>query len=253
MIATAARPVSPVRAFTILLRWRITQLRKELPQILLVQVLVATGTGVGLGFLISDADPIAGSYLATGAFLLNLFIIAIVMVPQTVAEAKLSGARDYMSSLPVPRLAESLAEVVVWAVAILPGMLISLVITSIRFDVDLRLSVLIVPAILLTLVTATAVGTAIGHKSVSQQMTGLVTNALLMLVLLFSPVNFPLDRLPGWLQGVHTVLPIAAMADLLRGALLAGYESDVARDLLMLGIWATVAWTITWRSITKAG
>ena len=38
----------------------------------------------------------------------------------------------------------------------------------------------------------------------------------------------------------------------LRGGLLASYESEVAHDLLMLGIWATLASTITWRSITKA-
>ena len=251
MIATMASTVTPLRAFTILLRWRFTQMAKELPQILLVQILVATGTGVGLGFLVSDADPVAGSYLATGAFLLNLFIIAIVFVPQTVAESKVSGTLDYMLSLPVPRLAQPLADLAVWVSAILPGMLISLVITSLRFDVDLRLSVLVVPAVALTLVTATSVGTAIGLKSGSQQMTGLVTNALLMLVLLFSPVNFPAERLPGWLQAVHEVLPIAAMADLLRGGLLAGYHSDVARDLVVLGLWAAVAMTLTWRTIGK--
>jgi ABC-2 type transport system permease protein len=251
MIATTARPVPPLRAFTILCRWRFTQLRKELPQILVVQILVATGTGVGLGFLVSDLDPLAGSYLATGAFLLNLFIIAIVFVPQTVTESKATGALDYMWSLPIPRLAQPLADLVVWGAAILPGMLVSLVVTSLRFDVDLRISVLIVPAVVLTLLTATAVGTAIGLRSGSQQMTGLLTNALLMLVLLFSPVNFPAERLPDWLQGVHEVLPIAAMADLLRGGLLAGYQSDIAGDLVVLGVWASLATVVTWRSVTK--
>ena len=251
MIAMA-RPVPPLRAFTILCRWRFTQLGKELPQILIVQILVATGTGVGLGFLVSDLDPLAGADLATGAFLLNLFIVAIVFVPQTVTESKATGALDYLQSLPVPRLAQPLAELVVWSSAVLPGMLVSLVITSLRFDVDLHLSPLVVPAVLLTLLTATAVGHAIGMRSGSQQMTGLLTNALLMLVLLFSPVNFPADRLPGWLQGVHEVLPIASMGDLLRGGLLAGYDADVGSDVLVLCVWAALACLLTWRSVARA-
>ena len=249
--AIEPRPASALRAFTILCRWRYLQLGKELPQLLLAQVVIATGTGVGLGFLISGQDDVAGSYIATGAFLLNLFIIAAVMVPSVIAEQKHTGALDYMWSLPAPRLAHPLAELVVWSSAALPGMLVSLLAMSFRFDLDLRFGPLLVPAVLLTIVTATAVGTAIGLRSPSQQATNLLTNALLMLVLLFSPVNFPGERLPGWLQAVHDVLPIASMADLVRGGLLSGYEAEVGRDLLVLGAWCVVAVTVTFRGVNR--
>ena len=253
MISTAVEPMPapPLRAFTILCKWRYLQLGKELPQLLLAQVVIATGTGVGLGFLVSDVDQRAGSYIATGAFLLNLFIISTVMVPSVISEQKHTGALDYMWSLPAPRLAHPLAELVVWSSAALPGMLVSLLVMSFRFDLDLRFGPLLVPTVVLTVLTATAVGTAIGLRSKSQQATNLLTNALLMLVLLFSPVNFPGDRLPGWLQAIHEVLPIAAMADMVRGGLLVGYEADLARDLVTLGAWCAVALTLTIRSVNR--
>jgi ABC-2 type transport system permease protein len=251
VITTMPAPASPIRAFTIVCRWRFLQLGKELPQLLVAQVLIATGTGVGLGFLISGDDARAGSYIATGAFLLNLFIIAAVMLPNVMAEAKLTGALDYMFSLPAPRIVHPLAELVVWSTAAVPGMLVSLLAMSLRFDLHLHVGALLVPAVLLTVLTATTVGAAIGLRARSQQATNLLTNALLMLVLLFSPVNFPGERLPGWLQAIHEVLPIASMADLVRGGLLAGYHADAVHDLLVLGAWCVVGLAVTIRSVNR--
>jgi ABC-2 type transport system permease protein len=251
MIAEALRPAHPVRAYRILCRWRALQLRQELPSIVVAQVLFATGTAIGLGFLIPDVDPVAGAYLATGAFLINLLIVAIAVVPGTMTEAKVSGSLDYMWALPFPRLAYLLAELTIWALAMLPGMTVSLVVTSIRFDFDLDVSILVVPAIALTLVTASSVGAAIGLRSPSQQTTNLFTNFVLVVVLLFSPVNFPAERLPGWLQGVHEVLPIAAMADLIRGTLVGGTQPDVGHDLVVLGLWCAIGAAVTWRAVGR--
>jgi len=38
-------------------------------------------------------------------------------------------------------------------------------------------------------------------------------------ILMFSPLNFPADRLPGWLAAIHNVLPIQAMGEVMRGTL----------------------------------
>ena len=251
MTVVAGRsPAPPLRAFRILCRWRLLQLRPELPSLVIAQVLFATGTAVGLGFLIPDVDPVAGAYLATGAFLINLLIVAIAMLPGMMTEAKVSGALDYMWALPFPRLVFLLAELAIWALAMLPGMIVSLVVTSVRFDFDLEISLVVVPAVLLTLVTASSVGAAIGLRSPSQQATNLLSNFILITVLLFSPVNFPADRLPGWLQGVHEILPIAPMADLVRGTLVAGVDANLARDLVVLTLWCVAGMAITWRATT---
>lgn len=244
-------PAPPLRAYRILCRWRVAQLRTELPMLVFAQILFATGTAIGLGFLIPDVDPTAGAYLATGAFLINLLIVAIAMVPGMMTEAKVTGALDYMWALPFPRLAYLLAELTIWAVAIIPGMLVSLVITALRFDFDLRVSWLVLPVVALILVTASSVGAAIGLWSPSQQTTNLFANFILISVLLFSPVNFPANRLPGWLQAVHSVLPIAAMADLVRDTLVTYRNPDVARDLVIVALWCVVGVAVTVRAVRR--
>ena len=251
MIALQPRPASAGRAFGILLRWRVAQLRQELPQLMLVQVLFATGTAVGLGFLIPDVDPVAGAYLATGAFLLNLLLIAVAMVPNVMTEAKTSGALDYMWALPFPRLVYLAAELTIWSFCVVPGMLVSLVVTSLRFDFDLRFTPLVLPAVALVLLTGSSVGAAIGLKSPSQQVTNMISNFTIIVVLLFSPVNFPADRLPGWLQGVHEFLPIGHMADLMRSTLVRGIDTHPGTDFIVLALWCTFSLAVTWRSVSR--
>lgn len=245
------QPARPARAYRILCRWRAAQLRAELPMLVFAQVLFATGTAIGLGFLIPDVDPAAGAYLATGAFLINLLIVAIAMVPGMMTEAKVTGALDYLWTLPFPRLVYLLAELTIWALAILPGMVVSLIITALRFDFELRISWLVVPVVALVLVTASSVGAAIGLRSPSQQTTNLFANFILISVLLFSPVNFPAERLPGWLQGVHSVLPIGAMGDLVRDTLVVHDNPDIERDLLTLALWCVVGIAVTVRSVRR--
>lgn len=252
MSTSAAAPASPLHAYRILCRWRVAQMRTELPQIVVVQTLFATGAAIGFGFLIPDVDPSSGAYLATGAFLVNLLVVAIAVVPGTMTEAKVTGALDYLWALPIPRLAHLAAELTIWALATVPGMGISLVITSIRFDFPLRISPLVVPALALVLVTASTVGAAIGLRSPSQQTTSLFSNVVLIGALLFSPVNFPAERLPGWLQGVHEVLPLTHMAELLRASLVGADDARVGSNLLVLGAWCAMGLTLTVRSVRRA-
>jgi ABC-2 type transport system permease protein len=252
VIELAAHPAPPLRAYRILCRWRVAQMRQELPQIVVVQVLFATGAAIGFGFLIPDVDPRAGGYLATGAFLLNLLIIAVAVVPGAMTEAKVTGALDYLWALPVPRLVHLGADLTIWALAVLPGMVLSLVITSIRFDFPLHISPLVVPAVALVLLTASTVGAAIGLRSPSQQTTSLFSNIVIVGALLFSPVNFPAERLPGWLQAVHEVLPLAHMAELLRATLVGATDSRVALNLVVLGAWCALGLAVTVRSISRS-
>lgn len=251
MIALAPKPASAARAFLILVRWRILAMRMELPQLVFIQVVFATGMAIGMGFLIPDIDAETGAYLATGALLINLLMIAVVVVPGVMAEAKTSGALDYMWSLPFPRLAYISAELAVWSAAALPGMVVSLVITAWRYDFELAISPLVLPAVALILFSGSTIGTAIGLRAPSQQAANLFANFIIVAMMLFSPVNFPADRLPGWMQAVHDVLPIASMADLVRATLVDVGDADVGRALAVVGLWSAAGIAATLRSVSR--
>jgi ABC-2 type transport system permease protein len=93
-------------------------------------------------------------------------------------------------------------------------------------------------AALLGTVAFAGVGLLIGGT-----LPGLTTlaaaNGLYVLLLLVGGMIFPLESLPGWLQGVSRALPPASLADLLHGALEPGGDIPL-RAWLVLGAWAVV-------------
>lgn len=63
-------------------------------------------------------------------------------------------------------------------------------------------------------------------------------NGLYILLLLLSGMLIPIERLPGWVQGVARALPSGALADLLHASLRAG---DLpVRAWVVLGAWAVI-------------
>jgi ABC-2 type transport system permease protein len=243
--------VSPIRGYGLICKWQLLQLRQFLPFVIVAQLVFATGSAIGFGLLIPHIDPVSARYLATGAFLLNLLIVGIVIVPGSASDAKAMGTFDYMWSLPLPRLTYLLADLSIWFVAMLPGLVVSLIITSARFHFGLRPSLLIVPAVVFALLTSASLGYGIALRSPSTQATNLLGNLILVFILLFSPVNYPLSRLPGWLQGIHHVLPIAPLGDIVRAALLGTGDGHLGGDLAVVGLWCAFGITVTVRAVTR--
>ncbi|TVR20775.1 MAG: hypothetical protein EA389_15890 [Ilumatobacter sp.] len=110
------------------------------------------------------------------------------------------------------------ADATVWFLAMLPGLVVALVVARWHYDLALSVSPLVVVAVLLVGLTATGIGYAIA-SFVPPMITLLLTNLLLFVSLMFSPINFPAERLPTWLQAVHQVLPITSMAAVSRSPL----------------------------------
>jgi ABC-2 type transport system permease protein len=93
-------------------------------------------------------------------------------------------------------------------------------------------------AVLLGTVAFAGLGLLLGGT-----LPGLTTlaaaNGLYVVLLLVGGMVFPLENLPGWLQGLSRLLPPASLADLLHGAL--GPDGDLpARAWLVLAAWAVI-------------
>src|SRR4029077_1040458 len=108
-------------SFRLLLLWRLNQMRTLLPIGVLIQVALAIGIVYGLPLLLPTIDATTALYLCTGSPTLILLLAGLTIVPQEVAQARRSGAYDYMRTLPVPGLAHMAAEISVWVIAQLPG------------------------------------------------------------------------------------------------------------------------------------
>ena len=68
-------------------------------------------------------------------------------------------------------------------------------------------------------------------------LTTIVIQALVVFVLMFSPLIFPADRLPGWLRAVHSVLPLQAMGEVIRGSVASTTFTIGGSSPAHLGAW----------------
>jgi ABC-2 type transport system permease protein len=238
------------RSYLLLVRWTALRMRFLLPLFLIIQTFLAVGIVIGFAYLMPEVDPATALYLSTGAPTLGLITIGMVMAPQLVAEAKSEGTFAYNRTLPVPRTAVLAADLTTWLVTGLPGLVLGLVTAVFRFDLHLHVSWLVVPAMLLVALTATTVGFALAY-ALPPTITNLVSQALIFVSLMFSPINFPADRLPGWLQAIHHFLPFEHMANAVRDTLTSPAGGPPALSFAVLGGWCVAGLAITLRVMTR--
>ncbi|UQU66159.1 ABC transporter permease [Couchioplanes caeruleus] len=238
------------RSYALVVRWTALRLRFVLPLVLIVQTFLAVGVVIGFAYLMPSVDPATALYLSTGAPTLGLITIGMVMAPQLVAQSKTEGTFTYNRTLPVPRTAVLAADLTTWLGTGAPGLVLGLLTATLRFDLHLRVSPLVVPAMLLVALTTTTVGFAIAYAA-PPAVTSLVSQALVFVALMFSPVTFPAERLPAWLEGAHRILPFQSMAQVVREALTSPPGGISASPYAVLAAWSTAGLVITLRVMTR--
>jgi len=241
-----------LRSYGLLFRWQL--LRNRQLFVLLATIQIALGVGVifGFSYLVPQITPQVALFFATGAPTLTLILMGLTLVPQETAQARVSGRFDYVSALPVPRLAPMFADVSYWLLVQLPGTIITLLLAAWRFDVHFHLTGLVVPAIVLVSLTSAAVGYGVA-VTFPPSATTQVTQFLSIALLLFSPIEFPLSRLPEWLQEVHRALPITYMADVIRGGLTGQYGASKALAFAVLAGYCVAGLALSVRAANRRG
>ena len=242
--------MSALRSYRLLVTWQARRMRMFLPLGIVVQALFAFGIVAGYPLLFPTIDRTTVLYLATGAPVISLITMGLVAVPQLVAAAKTEGTLAYMRSLPIPRIVYLLADMTVWLVVVLPGVVFAVIIASIRFGLDLEISPLVVPAVILVALTATSIGYALASL-LPPMVANMASQVLVVFILMFSPLNFPADRLPGWLATVHSVLPIQAMGEVMLGTLDTNSFPLTAGAFLLLGAWCAASFAATGVVLTR--
>lgn len=108
------------------------------------------------------------------------------------------------------------------------------------------------PAVLLVAVTAVSVGYAIAYAA-PPSVASLASQAIVFFALMFSPVNFPADRLPHWLQVAHRFLPIEYMAKAMRETLAVPAAGVDFVPFLVLAAWSVFGIGVTLKVMIRRG
>jgi len=232
--------MTTVRQTLLLTQWQFRRQATMLPLLVLVQVFLAIATILGFGLVIGDPPPDQALYLATGAPTITLVMVGLVMTPQMLSQSRTEGSLDWMRTLPVPRGSFLVSDLLVWTLIALPGMVLGIVTGVLRFDVDLSPAPWLVPATLLVSLTAAAVGYGMASL-LKPTLAMLMTQVLVFVVLLFTPVSYPADRMPSWLQTAHEWFPFEPMAQLVRSGLASDAFSVPGRSLVVLLAWCAAS------------
>ena len=226
-----------------MLRFETRSLRRYLTVGLVIQVLMGAGMALMYGYYFGDLTPVQQTFIVTGIPALAMIPVGFAMVPASIMDHKIRNTHDYVWSLPVPRTASTAATFTVFTALAIPGAAAAILIATMVYDIDLRVSWAIVPAVLLTSAMATSVGYALGHMIPEPRITNLITNMVIFLVLLFSPIVVPIEQFPDWWASVQRALPFWHMSVVIRGGLTDGLlASSVGTSYLVLIAWTTAAW-----------
>ena len=239
-----------MHSFALMLKWQALSNKPLLPLEVAVHVMIAVGFVIGISFFYPEVTPLSAQYLTTGAPTLILLMTGLVIVPQMVSMARKEGTFDYIWSLPVPRMVYVLADATIWMLVSLPGVILALVVGAGYHGFSLEVSPLVVPAFLLIALTGTFIGYAIAHSAPKPEMAHLLTQILVFVIMIFSPVVYPAEQLPDWLSAVHSVFPVKYMADLSRGTL-TGLDVNLPLAFTVVGAWCLAGFIVTYIAVRR--
>jgi ABC-2 type transport system permease protein len=219
-----------------MLRWELASLRLLLPVTAAVQVLAGAGLVLGIG-LLRDVPPRDALFLSGGAAVITLAVVGLVFAPQIIAQQKSAGTYEYLRSLPVPRTAAAVAWATTTFLCGVPGAVAAVAVAAWRYHVSFHFGWAAVPAVLMTSTTATLIGYAMGHAIRNVSVTLALSQVMIFMLMGFSPVYFPAERLPRWLDRANDFLPFEPMANVIRGALTPAVAGATGWSYVVLAAW----------------
>jgi ABC-2 type transport system permease protein len=243
--ATRSGPGYWLSSLGLMLRFDMARARQWVAMMVIIQVLMGVGMALVYGFFYPRVSHLTAVYITTATPTLALIPLGFVMVPASVGQQRLEGTFDFTWSLPVPRSAQAASTFLLFTLLSLPGAVLALVVSAWHYGVTLSISPQLLPAIVLSAVMAVSVGFGMALVIANPLLTNLITNALMFVVLLFSPIVFPADQLPGWLFGIDRVLPFYSMAQVIRAGLTTGLVTDLGTAYLILSGWTVAGWVMT--------
>lgn len=232
-----------------IIKWSLLRHKYILPMFTLIQIVLSVAMIFGLALMMGGVDEISSIYLATGTVSVGIISVGCSLCSQVVSEAKINGIFDYQKSLPIYRPYIIFADTLIWGIATLPGIVVSLVISVLKFELKIRISLAGIFVILLFLITVILMGFAIAYF-LPPSAVSMIAQLIMIGNLLFSPITFPASRLPDWAVSFFNILPFVPATDMMR-ALLFGEGDFYIGNILVVLVWAIICFAMSLYALTK--
>ncbi|HXH23503.1 MAG TPA: ABC transporter permease [Dehalococcoidia bacterium] len=190
-----------------------------------------------------------GSRLITGSLVFSLGLTIVNELSQTLVNERFNQHLKLIVTSPVHKASYAAGIIVS---GLLRGLLTSAIILLFApmFGIDIELSLWLAPLLVLCALSLTGLALVIGTWAPSAQMGNLLSNTIGILVVLFSPLYYPLSRLPDWMEWPARLSPYTHAATAIDGVL-SGAGVLYAEMGLLAAITATALaagiWGMRWR------
>ncbi len=222
-----------------LLRWSLIRHKFYIPVFVIVQIILSVGVIYGFSFVTNANTTLLKSYLCTGAITINIIAVTCVLAPQIVSEAKQNGVFNYQKTLPISRFELLFSDLVIWSIISFPGILISMFVGSISFDISVSINLIGILSLIFVIISLILLGFSIAYLLSPNIMT-LITQVIMLGGLLFSPIIYPTDRLPLWTEHIYNSLPFVPASKIIRFSLFNLDNFDIKGYIVVL-IWGVIS------------
>ena len=237
--------VNWINNYFLILKLQFLRMKTTLPFFCILQIMIGIGASIGISYYVPVRTPEVTAYIATGVPTITLLTIGMTLLPQSIASDRDKGIIDYIWTLPVSRVCYLLADLSVWVVTCIPGIIISLLFGANHYNLNYDYSFELIFVYLLTALCSCLFGYAIANLFSNSQIVLLICNFLIFSLFLFSPIAYSIEQLPKWLQKVHEFLPIIYMADMIRDTLLDVGKYEMSKSYSVVLIWTVLCFIIT--------
>lgn len=180
-----------------------------------------------------------GVRLVTGSMVFGLGLMTVNNLAQFILFERFNNEMKLVVVSPVHPLSYA-AGVLTYSV--LQSLATAAVILSFApiFGIDITLSFWLVPLLLLTAVSMTGMGVVIGTWAPSAELGNMLANTFGILVIILSPVYYPIDRLSEWLQWLARLSPYTHAGEAINRVLSGqggfGQEALVLAGITVVGL-----------------
>jgi ABC-type multidrug transport system permease subunit len=193
----------------------------------------------------------AGTRLITGSIVFSLGLTIVNELSQTLINERFNQQLKLIIVSPISKASYALGII---SAGLVRGVLSSYVILLFApvFGIDIHLSLWLIPLSLLCALSLTGLALVIGTWSPSAQTGNLLANTAGILIVLFSPLYYPVSRLPEWLQWPARLSPYTHAATAIDGVLSGAGNFYGEMSLLAAITVAALAlgvWGMRWRDV----
>lgn len=229
---------------------RLLAIRRYFFSYLVIAMLTPIGTTIMISFATGVTASLKINYII-GAIVFSLSMLGVNGVGQDIGQDKLMGRLKWFITSPIHPISYVIGLLIPHVLMGLINTLLILLLGKYLWGAPLFFSPILPLIFILCILSLLGVGAVIGSYSKALAQAYGLTNMISFVIILFSPVYYPIDALPSTIRPISYVLPTTYAAQALRTVLKGSYE-HVLENTIILTVMATILlivglYNIKWR------